>query len=918
MIKCLKRWIGPLIWIVLLAVTGLAISFGAETEQRVSGSTVDLSKWDFENQGIYSMSGFWEFYPNRIILHEDFKAQYNLGVKQLIEVPRAFYDQQKFKDKYDSSYGTLRTIIKIPPHYIGHQMSIRSTLFYMNTAVFADGVELIKNQEVSRLGSVSDRLAPDLMASFTPKESEVEIIIHFTQKNSYGNAYGNIVFGTSGQIQNHVIQRLLVDTFLFSIMLILAIFNMGFFLRVNRRKSQERLALYFGLLVLVMGIRLINSGEHYLLYLIPTMPGELFSKLSYWSYYLLLPLFVLFACEVRKDMLPPVIRQISHYVVAFFGLFVLMVGHEIYVNLIPLYYIYFIVIVILLTVHITRSIQLKTDWLKAEFISFLIMALIFILDSLYILGYYEVRNYYLSTMLVFICYVTFMISKVYSSSVDQLENLVFRNDHLEAEKTQVEIQYANHLSEKQEIFEALIHQKDIRLSSLEKIAKEMNGALVILNSELRIISVYGTGADKHFGGDFEKDKFVKYFLGENSESGKLFTDILNKVAYLESPARIATYLSLLPKNAYKQGRWYEFETTVIQISKEEGQHFVIVINDITKFMQMKQKLAQTEKEVRLLKSYGKYENDIKYLISRVADFSQYELDGLIKKSENVDELIDSLTMVLERFAIWYETLGFDKTYMEFRKFILELDRLRKEAVPIQFEELAHIIKSSQLSEFDAEDRKMIRDYIGKELKINQEEYAHLENQYGDIIRMLEVILPYCEILADRYGKTLEPVKIEGLHVNVSLRKMGPIIRAISRVFDSIIVNNIEYYDERSKANKSLSGHINVLVTTTLTDLVIEIHDDGAGINVNTLKDSLYKLNLLSFKEIVNATDLEVMPYIFEPGVYYKESDNDYYGIGDGLWMVKEALTALKGTIEVESSYQSYCKFTVRVPLEEVC
>lgn len=903
--------------VAVLCLLSLAAGFGAETENRLRESVIDLKHWDFEKQGIYKLTGFWEFYPNRIILEKDFAAENNLGVKQLVEMPRAFYSQQKFEDKYDSHYGTLRTTIKIPSRYIGHKMALRSTLFYMNAVVYADGQELIRSQDISRLNALSERLTPNLMAAFTPRDESVELIIHFTQRDNYGNAYGNIVFGLSEQVQDHVIRRLMVDTFLFSTLLILGIFNLGFFMRVNQRKTGERLALYFGLLVLVMAVRLVNSGEHYLLYLLPMLPGELFSKLSYWSYYLLLPMFVLFACEVRKDMLPPIIRQLSLYIATFFGLFVLMGGHELYEKLVPLYYGYFVFIVIQLVLHIVRSIRLRTEWLKTEFISFLLMSAIFILDSLYIMGYYEVRNHYQVSLLLFACYVTYKVAKSYSSSVDQLENLIYEHDKLAAETQQIEQQYATNLREKQESFESLLGQREIRLSALEKIAKEFAGTLVILDRQLKIVSVYGVGKDKHFGSDYIGEKFVKYFLSEHSESGQLFTDILSRVAQMDAPGRAATYLSLLPKTAFKQGRWYELQVSQLQLSKEDEQHFVVVINDVTKFTQTKQQVSQAQKDIRLLKSYAKYEKEMKYLIYRVAQFTKEELELMIAQSHTVDELIDRLIMGLERFAIWYEAMGFDKTYSKFRKFILELDRLQKEAVPIQFEELVQIIRLSQLDEFDAEDRKMIREHIGKELRPGREDLEKLQSASQDLIELFDVIRPYSEVLADRYGKTIEPIKIEGPAIQISLKKMGPILRALSRIFDAIIVHNIEYYDERTKANKPLAGHIEVVVSRDMSDLIIEIRDDGAGINVNTLKDSLYKLNLLSFKEIVNATDEEVLPYIFEEGVYYRESDNDFYGIGDGLWLVKKALAAVNGTVEVASKYQSFCQFTVRLPIEEV-
>ena len=909
--------LGFLMLILAFNLKATPVAFATEAEDTFKKSVIDLSVWDFDKTGPYAFDGYWEFYPNRIILPEDFVKDLNLGLKRMVDMPRAFYNLQAFQETYDSTYGTLRTTVKIPKEYIGRPMALRSTLFYMNAAVYANGKEIIGSREINRLSTLSERMTPNVMASFTPEQETIELVIHFTQDSGYSTAYGNIVIGPTEKVQSHLLKRLLVNTFLFSVMLILGIFNMGFFMRVNRRRKQDKIALYFAFLVMIMLMRLVNSGEHYLLYLLPALPSELFSKFSYWSYYLLLPMFVLFAAEVRKELLPTLVYKISQYAMGFFGLIVLMVGQEIYMKLQPLYYLYFICIVVLLVMHVVSAVKQRAKWLHTEFIAFSIMSAVFLLDSLYVAGYFEVRNYYLFSIFIFICYVTYMVSKSYAGAVDQLENLTFAYDQLESGAKVAEQQYARNLNEKQEVFESLIYQRDVRLTALEKIAKEYNGALVILDKYQKIVSVYGLAVEKHFGLDYTGEKFSKYFFGEQSENGELFAEILERVSKMETSGRIATYLSLLPKAVLKQGRWYEFTTSLIHLPNAEEPHFVITIDDMSKFMLVKQQLQQTQKAIRLLKSYVKYENEIRYLIYRVGQFTTFEIDYLIAQSKNSDELIENMILALERFAIWFEAMGFEKTYEKYQNFILELDRLQKEVIPIRMEDLIQIIQDSQVAEFDAEDRKVLKEHVGIAIQISAEEVNALTDQHQDLLEMLDILRPYSEVLAERFGKTIERIKLEGQPVQVSLVRMAPIVRVLSRLLDAVIVHHIEYYDERLKANKPVVGHIGIQVSRDLETLKIVIEDDGAGININTLKDSLYKLNLLSFKDIVNANDEAVLPYIFAPGVYYKETDNDYYGVGDGLWKVKETIDKLGGQIHVESGYQQYCRFVIELPLEEV-
>lgn len=902
---------------MILLIATIMSSFAQEAESQLKFSQVDLSAWNFEEAGLFTFSNNWEYYPNRIIHEKDFKAGTNLGLKEFVRIPEDFYNQQSFERKYKSDYGTLRTVVKIPRSYIGKTLSIRSTLFYKDASFFVNGKEVFSDSTKEGLWADMALMKPQMLGTFVANNQNLEIIIHFYHQYNFSNSYGGIYLGEADQVQRQMVQRLILDTFIFSSLLVLAIFNFTFFLRNNRKKRNEKLALYFALLVGMMAIRVINSGEHYLLYFLPSIPGELISKLGYWAYYLLMPLFVLFACEVRKEMLPPFVKRISLYALGFFGLFVLMVDSRIYTQLKPIYMLYFILVIVQLIIHTVRAMRLKVKWVRTEFLAFAMMLSIFILDSFYISGHYHLRNYYLVSILIFMIYVTHMVSKIYASSVDQLENLLYSHDQLTSEIERLEKEYTENLLEKQRLCDGLIEQKNIRLSALERVAQEMTGTMVIVDENLRIKVAYGLGVEKHLGVDYIGEKFIKYFFGEQTEAGQMYVDILRRVISLDSVSRVNTYLSLLPKQTYKQGRYYAFETQLIKGITSDNPVFAIVVTDINKFERNKQQVEKSEKALKLVSRYAQFSLEIKYLVMRLRSFQYYELETLIEKNHSVEELIEKLIMTLERFSIWYETFGFESTHMNFRNFILELDRLQKEVVPIQKEDVYKMIQDTKLDTFDSEDYKLLQEYIAVDLNICSEALQKELQVPRELREAVDVIRPYCEVLAKRYGKMIEPVIFEGQSPLISFNKAGHVFRSLSKLFESMVVHSIEYYDERNKLNKPISATLRIRSTVTLTHLILEIEDDGTGININTLKDSLYKLNLMSFKEIVSATDEKVLPYIFEKDVYYREADNEYFGIGDGLWQVKETIERYKGSIRVESSFQSYCRFIIEVPLEEI-
>lgn len=916
MIKRRQKTKSLLLWILIIFCSISLPVFAEGNSTLRSGSIIDLREWHFQDDGIYILDGYWELYPKRLIFHEDFLRAENLGDRQLVDIPQYFIKNKKSTNENGKDYGTLRTVIKVPTDQIGNKISIRSTFYYMNIAIFADGQPLSNNDDINKSKKWLKYWNNNYLTTFTPKSEEVELIIHYSKKDYSGSAYGKIMIGLSEQIQQRVIRDLLIDAFIVGAMIVLSIFNLAFFMRHNRRKKTEKLSLYFVLLSILMIIRLMHSGDHYVLYLLPNLPNEIFSKLNYWSYYLLMPTFVLFANEIRKDILSPFVIKFSYYITMILGLVVLITSSRIYTRLLPVIVVYFVIVLIQLGVYLYQSYKLRIRWLQMEVVSAMLMSLIFVLDSLYVLGFYQVHNYFTVGALIFMAYASYNVAKVYASAVDQLENYLVEHDRLSLEIKTLESSYIRNLTEKQSSYEKVICQKDVRLNAMEKVADALDGAMAILDLNLNIVETYGSKAKIQFGETYEGKPFLQYFLGEGTEEGNLFTDIMKVVTKMESQDRIETYLSLLPKRTFKQGRWYALTTTLIKEGDKGLRNFVVLIKDVNKLVTIQQKVLKSENEAMLLKNYSKYKQELQYLTFSVAMFAEKELEGYFSAEKEDDESLMDILSTLERYAVWYKVLGFEKTYNQYRKFIKELEQGSRQGSTPDKNSLIRMIKDSQMNQFDEEDRNFILEYLREDINFDYEGIRGQLHQRQDLLLRMEVMKRYGSVLAELYGKTIEPIKIQGAEVLMPLEKITVLNTAISRVLDSIIVHHIEYYDEREKANKALTGHIGIQVYKDLEKVYIEIKDDGAGININTLKDSLYRLNLLSFKEIVNASDLEILPFVFEKGIYYKEVDNEFYGIGDGLWKVKKAIEAIGGSIAVESSYQNYCKFTIALPLEE--
>jgi two-component system chemotaxis sensor kinase CheA len=95
-------------------------------------------------------------------------------------------------------------------------------------------------------------------------------------------------------------------------------------------------------------------------------------------------------------------------------------------------------------------------------------------------------------------------------------------------------------------------------------------------------------------------------------------------------------------------------------------------------------------------------------------------------------------------------------------------------------------------------------------------------------------------------------------------------------------------------------------------IVIEISDDGKGIDVNAVKAKAIERGLLHPNKVL--ADTEAFQLIFEPGFSTAKAITAISGRGVGLDVVKRSIEKLNGTVTVHSEHGKGTKFTIKLPL----
>ncbi|MCW4116637.1 chemotaxis protein CheA [Aurantimonas sp. MSK8Z-1] len=166
-------------------------------------------------------------------------------------------------------------------------------------------------------------------------------------------------------------------------------------------------------------------------------------------------------------------------------------------------------------------------------------------------------------------------------------------------------------------------------------------------------------------------------------------------------------------------------------------------------------------------------------------------------------------------------------------------------------------------------------------------------------------------VADITGKQVKLVT-EGEWTEVDKTVIERLSDPLTHMIRNAIDHGIETPDKRLKAGKSEEGTVHVAAMHRSGRIVIEISDDGAGINRPIVRDIAISKGLIP--PDANLTDDETDNLIFLPGFSTKVEVSELSGRGVGMDVVKRSIQALGGRVSIASKPGEGSVFTMSLPL----
>ncbi|MBH8569018.1 chemotaxis protein CheA [Microvirga sp. STS02] len=167
-------------------------------------------------------------------------------------------------------------------------------------------------------------------------------------------------------------------------------------------------------------------------------------------------------------------------------------------------------------------------------------------------------------------------------------------------------------------------------------------------------------------------------------------------------------------------------------------------------------------------------------------------------------------------------------------------------------------------------------------------------------------------VASAESKEVE-LTLSGQDVQIDRNILQIITDALLHLVRNAVSHGLETTAQRSAAGKSAVGHLTLSALTERDDVLIQVRDDGRGIDTEAVRRKAVERGLTTASAAANLDEQAVWAFLFEPGFSMASKITDISGRGVGLDVVKLALDSLGGQLRVESQLGVGTTFTLVLP-----
>ncbi len=206
-----------------------------------------------------------------------------------------------------------------------------------------------------------------------------------------------------------------------------------------------------------------------------------------------------------------------------------------------------------------------------------------------------------------------------------------------------------------------------------------------------------------------------------------------------------------------------------------------------------------------------------------------------------------------------------------------------------------------------------------------EKYAfinRLSEQLQDLIMSMRM-LPISYVF-DRYPKLVRDIskklgkkvrlEMEGGDTKLDKNMIEMLADPMIHIMRNSLDHGIEDPDTRTKKGKSPEGNVTLSAYAQSDKIIIEIKDDGAGINVEKVANKVLEKGLMSIEQLDGLSDDERAELVLLPGLSTVDEISEYSGRGVGMDVVKKSIEGFGGSISIRTVPNQGTTITLAIPV----
>lgn len=158
-------------------------------------------------------------------------------------------------------------------------------------------------------------------------------------------------------------------------------------------------------------------------------------------------------------------------------------------------------------------------------------------------------------------------------------------------------------------------------------------------------------------------------------------------------------------------------------------------------------------------------------------------------------------------------------------------------------------------------------------------------------------------------------EIKGSEIEIDKRILEEMKDVLLHLVRNAIDHGLEKPEDRKACGKPIVGQLKIRIDQLSgNEIMIEIEDDGTGINVEAVKQSAIKHGILSKEDALKLSDEDALELIFQSGISTSQMVTDLSGRGLGMAIIREKIEKISGSLSIKTIEKKGTIIYIRLPL----